>query len=77
MNTDKEYIKYLKSLLYETIEFIVAEKSLRGVWQGPDERLDRDADKLVEEIKSLFTQAEMEEALKALYKKYEQPKKTN
>lgn len=71
MNTDKEYIKYLKSLLYETIEFIVAEKALRGVWQGPDERLDRDADKLVDEIKSLFTQAEMEEAMQALYKKYQ------
>ena len=71
MNTDKEYIKYLKSLLYETIEFIVAEKALRGVWQGPDERLDRDADKLVDEIKSLFTPTEWEEALQAFYKKYQ------
>ena len=77
MNTNKENVQYLKSLLFETIEFIAAEKALREVWQGPDERLDRDADALIDEIRSLFTPTEWKEALQTYYKKYEQPKKTN
>lgn len=59
-----ENVKHLKALLFEAMDYIRAEKLLRDAWEGPNARLDREADSLIEEIKQQFTQAEMEEAEK-------------
>lgn len=63
-------IKHLKALLYETLEYIRSEKTFRQIWVGPDARQDREADELLKEIKSQFTENEMEEAKKTYYNKY-------
>lgn len=43
-------IKYLKELLYETVEYIRSERVLRNTWEGPNARLDCEADELIEKI---------------------------
>lgn len=63
-------IKHLKALLFETLEYIRSEKTFRQIWVGPDARQDREADNLLKEIKSQFTEDEMEEANKTCHEKY-------
>ena len=67
---EEDTIKKLKALLYETLEYIHSEKIYRNAHSGPDQRLDQEADSLMQEIKKQFTQEEEKEAHKTLMEKY-------
>jgi hypothetical protein len=66
---EKEKIKYLKSLLYESINYAEEAKFYRNCCDGPHTRLDNEADEFVKTVKKEFTQRELEEAHKKLMKK--------